>query len=179
MFWCIRILKTAIWFSEYSFSLQISLSFIQVFIIIHRCLFFFFFPLCVCVCRIIMSYSGSSEEGVTIIYSICRNKREQTTEFVANRKIFLSWVFKYLFFSFQIMEYNLERKPFTFYLISQRIRRHPCKEFTQLMEALTPIKYSVIIINSCENWALYIWIIKIITTFAPKTSTFIRKIIIF
>lgn len=126
-----------------------------------------------------MCYSGSSGEGVTLIYSISRNKRAKTIEFVANRKIFLLWVFRYLFFSFQIMEYNQERKPFTFYLISQRIRRHSCKEFTQLMETLTSIKYSVITTKSCENSAWYIWITKIITSFTLKIGTFNCKILIF
>lgn len=66
------------------------------------------------------------------------------------------------------MEYNLERK--ASYLISQWIRSHSCKEFTQLMEARTSIKYSAIATKSCENWAWDIWIIKIITISPPPNQ---------
>lgn len=89
-----------------------------------------------------MYYSGCSGEDVALIYSISRKEKTHTIEFVPKRKIYLSWIFKYLIFSFQIMENNMKRKAFTFYLISQRIRRHSCKEFTQLTDRLTFIKYS-------------------------------------
>lgn len=103
-----------------------------------------------------MWYSGSSGEGVALLYYISRKEKAQAIEFVPKRKIFLSWIFKCLFFSPKIMQNNLKGKCCIFYLLSQRIRRHSCKELTQLTERLQFIKHSDVTTQPCENQVWHI-----------------------